>query len=221
MNDPPRSSDQASPVPATPRLAPSTLGEILDRTIQLYRSRFLVYLGISLVPTAVVVVPACAIVLGVLWVGPVGAGSSTPEVVGVVGIILLAVIGLLAVPILTATYALTLAAMPYAASRDYLGEKTTIREAYKSVWRDGWRYCWLLILEGLIIGVAAWVGVLAIATGLATLTRLSGVGGGALVGLATFVAVVALIAYFFLDAAPPLSRLPRLRGRTDSRHARA
>ena len=29
-------------------LRPLTLGEILDRTVQFYRSRFLVYLGISI-----------------------------------------------------------------------------------------------------------------------------------------------------------------------------
>jgi hypothetical protein len=90
--------------------------------------------------------------------------------------------------------------MPYAASREYLGEKTTIREAYKSVWRHGWRYSWLLILVGLIVGaapIAAWTALVAISAGLATLTHLSGVGGGALIGLATFLAVVALVAYFF------------------------
>ena len=199
MNDPPRSSGPASPIPATPRLAPSTLGEILDRTIQLYRSRFLLYLGISLVPTAVVVVPACGIFVLLAWLGststaPVAPGSE------VAGFILLGIIGLLGSPILIAVFAFTLAAMPYAASRDYLGGKTTIREAYKSVWRHGWRYCWLLILEGLIVWaapLAVWIALVAFAAGLATLTQLSGVGGGALIGLATFVAVVALVAYFF------------------------
>lgn len=40
-----------------PRMAPSSLGEILDRTVQLYRTRFMLYLGISLVPSVLVVVP--------------------------------------------------------------------------------------------------------------------------------------------------------------------
>lgn len=157
MNDPPSnwdSSKPASPSAALPRLAPATLGEILDRTIQLYRSRFLLYLGISLVPTAVVVIPACGIALSLAWFDFANSPAQAP------GPILLGlsfvVIGLLAVPILIAAYALTLAAMPYAASREYLGEKTTIREAYKSVWRHGWRYCCLLILWAWSLRLLQW-----------------------------------------------------------------
>jgi hypothetical protein len=199
MNDPPNSSGSASSVPATLRLAPSTLGEILDRTIQLYRSRFLLYLGISLVPTAVVVIPACGIVLFLAWVGSINAGSDATAASGVAGFILLAIIGLVAAPVLIAVFALTLAAMPYAASRDYLGEKTTIREAYKSVWRQGWRYAWLLILEGFIVWaapIAVWIALVATSAGLAAVAHLSGAGGGALFGLATFLAFAALAAYF-------------------------
>jgi hypothetical protein len=175
------------------------LGEILDRTIQLYRSRFLVYLGISLVPTAVVVIPTCGIVVFFAWLGSIGAGPGDLAVAGVLGIAVFAVIGLLAMPVLIATAALAAAAMPYAVSRDYLGERTTIREAYKAVWRHGWRYSWLLILEGLIVGaapIAAWTGLLVITASVATLAHLSGVGGGALVGLATLLVFVALVAYF-------------------------
>jgi Membrane domain of glycerophosphoryl diester phosphodiesterase len=200
MNEPPSPSDRTSLSLTTPRLAPSTLGEILDRTIQLYRSRFLLYLGISLVPTAVAVIPACGVVLFLAWAGSTSARAEAPAAAAVAGFILLAVIGLLAVPVLIATFALTLAAMPCAASRDYLGEKTTIREAYKSVWHHGWRYSWLLILEGLIVGVApvaVWIALVAVAAGLAAIAHLSGLGGGALIGLATFLAVVALTAYFF------------------------
>jgi hypothetical protein len=185
---------------AAHRLGPSTLGEILDRTIQLYRFQFLLYLGISLVPTAVVVIPACGIVLLLAWLGSIGSRPAAPAVAGVVGIILFAAIALLAAPILVAAYALTLAATPYAASRTYLGEKTTIREAYKSVWRHGWRYCWLLILEGLIVWVApiaVWIALMAISAGLASVAHLSGLGDGALIGLAAFLAIVALVAYFF------------------------
>jgi hypothetical protein len=172
------------------------LGEILDRTIQLYRSRFLLYLGISLVPTVVVLIPICGLFLSLAWFNFANspAQAAGPILLGVSFI----VIGLLAVPILIAAYALTLAAMPYAASRDYLGEKTTIREAYKSVWHHGWRYCWLLILVGLIVGaapIAAWT-VLVVITGSAVTLASLGLGGGALYGLAAIL-FVALVAYFF------------------------
>jgi hypothetical protein len=117
-----------------------------------------------------------------------------------VGIILLAIIGSLAVPTVIAVAALAAAAMPYAVSRDYLGEKTTIREAYKAVWRHGWRYSWLLILEGLIIGaapLAAWIGLVVITASAAAFAHLSGFGGGALFGLAAFLVFIALAVYFF------------------------
>ena len=154
MNEPLNLSPTLSADNAAPRLAPSTLGEILDRTVQLYRSNFLLYLGISLVPTAVVVIPGCGIVLLLWYLASLGGGPAAPAEAGVAGVIFLVVIGLLAAPILLAAYALTLAATPYAASRTYLGQSTTIRAAYKSVWRHGWRYFWLLILEGLIVWVA-------------------------------------------------------------------
>jgi len=89
--------------------------------------------------------------------------------------------------------------MPYAVSRDYLGEKTTIRESYKTVWHHGWRYSWLLILEGLIIcaaPIAAWIVIATITANAVTLASL-GLGGGAFLGLAAFVVFVVLIAYFF------------------------
>jgi hypothetical protein len=200
MNEPLHPSNLDSPSLGPSRLAPSTLGEILDRTAQLYRSRFLLFLGISIVPTALVVVPASGIVLFLAWLGSIGAGAAAPAVGGVLAIVLFAAIGLLAAPVLLVAAALAAAAMNLAVSRAYLGEKTTIREAYKSVWRQGWRYTWLLVLEGLIIWVAplaVWIALVAITAGLATLAHLSGAGGGALIGLAAFLAVAALIAYFF------------------------
>jgi hypothetical protein len=71
-------------------LHPSSLGEILDRTAQLYRSRFLVFLGISLIPTGVVVALACVVGLVVAWWSAAGAGSVAREtgfaLVGLFGI---------------------------------------------------------------------------------------------------------------------------------------
>lgn len=45
--------------------------------------------------------------------------------------------------------------------------------------------------------MAIWIALVAIAGGLATTAHLSGLGGGALIGLATFLAIVALVAYVF------------------------
>lgn len=184
-------------------LHPSSLGEILDRTAQLYRSRFLLMLGISFLPTGVVLALACVIGVVVGWWSVAGAGTVS-ETAGYVLVAVFAIVAVLVMlPILLAATALTMAAMSHAVSRIYLGEATTIRDAYKSAWRRGWRYLWLCVLEGLIVGVAPvaiWVLALGLTAGLAALAGKAGMGGGiaggALFGLFVFVMVVALIGYF-------------------------
>jgi hypothetical protein len=182
-------------------LRPSTLGEILDRTAQLYRSRFLLFLGISVIPTGVIVVLACIIGLVVAWWNAAGAGSVSEEA----GYVLVAVfaigVTLVALPVLLAVTALAMAAMSHAVSRVHLGQTTTIRDAYKSVWRRGWRYIWLYVLEGLMIGaapLAAWIVLIFLIAGGAVLARSAGTGGaasGALIGLLIFPVIIAVIAY--------------------------
>jgi hypothetical protein len=111
------------------------------------------------------------------------------------------VIALVALPILLAASALAMAAMSHAVSRVHLGQTTTIRAAYKSVWRRGWRYIWLLILESLIIGaapIAVWTVLVILFAGAAALARTSGmesITGGVLFGLVVVLGVVALIGY--------------------------
>jgi hypothetical protein len=182
-------------------LRPSTLGEILDRTAQLYRSRFLLFLGISVIPTVVVVALACLIGLVVAWWSAAGAGSVS-EAEGYVLVAVFALgVTLVALPIFLAATALAMAAMCHAVSRVYLGQATTLRDAYKSVWRRGWRYIGLYLLEGLLIGVApiaAWTVLVFLVAGGAALARTAGMGsitGGALFGLLVVLAVVALIGY--------------------------
>src|SRR5271165_1918616 len=51
--------DSGAPAPATPAhfdLRPLSTGEILDRTFQLYRSRFTLFAGLAMLPAAVSVV---------------------------------------------------------------------------------------------------------------------------------------------------------------------
>ena len=60
-------------------LRPQTLGEILDRTTQLYRARFLVFLGISLAPAGVTLALAFAVGLVAAWWSWYGAHSISAE----------------------------------------------------------------------------------------------------------------------------------------------
>ncbi|MGD0858490.1 MAG: glycerophosphoryl diester phosphodiesterase membrane domain-containing protein [Terracidiphilus sp.] len=181
-------------------LRPSSLSEILDRAAQLYRSRFLVFLGISVFPTALVLAVGCLIAPLYAWVSSNGAGSRAPWAEILAGLLLAGAV-LVAIPVLLGATALAMAAMSHAVSRAYMGEKTTIRDAYKAVWRRGWHYVWLLILEGLIIGVApmaVWFGLLALTAYAAILAQDSGLSGNSVAVISGFPAgllTVALVCY--------------------------
>jgi hypothetical protein len=184
-------------------LHPSTLGEILDRTAQLYRSRFLLFLGISVIPTGVVVVLACLFGLVAAWWSVAGAGSFPEETGYVLVGIFCIVVALVALPALLAATALAMAAMSHAVSLVHLGQTTTIRDAYKTVWRRGWRYIWLLFLEGLLVWaapMAVWTALVILVAGAAALARTAGmenITSGALFILVVVLVVIALIGYVF------------------------
>ncbi len=183
----------------TPR--PMSLGEILDRTVQIYRSRFLVLFGIAVIPTAVVLVFAAIFFLFIAWAG---SGKGTPDDPAMFGILVVAVIAavvLVALPVLIAATALGTAAMNHAVARAWLDEKITIRDAYKGAWRRGWNYIGLFLLQTLIVWIAPfslWFVLLFVAAGASALAQaagLGGVAGGALFGLLTILVVVALFGY--------------------------
>ncbi|MGO9776516.1 MAG: hypothetical protein ACLQGT_05735 [Terracidiphilus sp.] len=179
-------------------LRPLNLGEILDRTAQLYRTRFLVFLGISLLPTGVVLALAFGVGLVVAWWSWAGAGSIS-EAAGYVLVAVFAIaITLVALPIYLAAAALAAAAMNHAVSRMNLGEKTTIRDAYKTVWMRGWRYIGLYLLLALIIGIApmvVWFSLVIVGGVLAKAASMGGSESGFLFGLAAILLVVVLLGY--------------------------
>ncbi len=180
-------------------LRPLSLGEILDRTAQLYRSRFLLFLGISILPTGVVVVLACVVGLVIAWWNAAGART----VSATAGYALIAafsiVVALVVLPIFLAVTALAMAAMNHAAARVFLGETTTIRAAYRSVWPRGWRYIGLYFLQALIVAVApvtVWfVLVLIAAASAAAMKAMGGAAVEVLVGLATVLFFVGMAGY--------------------------
>jgi uncharacterized membrane protein len=110
-------------------------------------------------------------------------------------------VALVALPVLLAAGALAAAAMNHAVSRIYLGETTTIRAAYKTVWQRGWRYIGLYLLEGLLIGgipVVIWTVLIFLAAAGAALAGKMGMGnaeGGFLVGLTVIILLVAVAGY--------------------------
>jgi hypothetical protein len=128
-------------------LRPLTLGEILDRTAQLYRNNFLVFAGIfSIYSGVALVLSLLQIALGVAIKDVPALAKMTwiPWVTGALEwIVLILVVGA------------TIAAINRAVAWVHLGEPATIRSAYQSVMPHFGRYVWLMTITGLI----AWLPV--------------------------------------------------------------
>jgi hypothetical protein len=131
-------------------LRPLTLGEILDRTAQMYRTNFLLFAGMFSFYAA------ASLVLGLLQLGLLtlikGKTLSTWGTLSVGGLRLLAVFLLLGAAI---------AAISRAVAAINLGETITIRSAYASTLPKLARYLWLMT----ITFFRAWGPVLAVYAG--------------------------------------------------------
>jgi uncharacterized membrane protein len=181
-------------------LHPSTLSEILDRTAQLYRSRFLVYFGIGAIPAGAVLVfaAACFVVLAASGAGSTDALANGVQAIAAFGVI--GVLGLVAVPVCVAVTALGWAAMSIAASRTYLGEPITIRDVYKNAWARAGRFIGLYLLLALIVGalpVTAFLFAAPLTAAASFLARQSGFGAAAapLLGVTLFLLFFAFTAF--------------------------
>jgi hypothetical protein len=124
-------------------LRPMTLGEILDRTVQLYRSNFLLFAGIS-IPYAGVL-----LVLGLLQIGLTETlrMTHTAEQLQVLTVTTAGII----LPISFLIYGIVMAATIRAVAWVHLGKPATIRGAYASILPRWGRYLWLMIITGLIV----------------------------------------------------------------------
>ncbi len=181
-------------------LHPSSLGEILDRTAQLYRSRFLVFFGIAVIPTGVALVSATVIFLLFAWAGSSGTASSAPEVVGIVALLVFLALLLVAFPAIIAVTALGTAAMNHAVARAWQDEKTSIRDAYRIAWRRGWNYIGLFLLEALLVWgapVVVWIVLVIFAVAAAAMAQSAGMGAAAdaLFAIGAVAVVIALAVY--------------------------
>ena len=180
-------------------LHPSTLGEILDRTVHLYRSRFLVFLGIAFIPAGVVVALMVVLFLFFAWINT-SAASTSPEVVGIAALLIFGVLFLVAIQLLIAVTALGSAALNHAVAHPWQDEKTTIREAYRIAWQRGWNYIGLYLLEALIVWVApmvVWITLVIFATAAAAVAQSAGMGvaAGALIALGAIAVAIAVAGY--------------------------
>ncbi|UWZ84291.1 procyclic acidic repetitive family protein [Occallatibacter riparius] len=175
-------------------LRPSTLGEILDRTVTLYRSRFLVFFGLAAIPAGMMMGFSGGMVLLLASTGFLSGPAATPkpETFALVFLGMMA-LGLIALPLLIASNALCGAALCQAASSVVLGGgQIAIASSLKSVWKRGWQYIGLFVLQAVIIfGVPStlWTAAVMVAAVGAAIAGTAG-GGGAATGVLTVVLVL-------------------------------
>ena len=126
-------------------LRPLTLGEILDRTAQLYRTHFLLFAGIASVYSGAL------LILGLLQVG-VQEVLRMQHMTGQV--VMASVIGILLVwPVAIIAGGLSIAANNRAVAWLYTGQPATIRGAYASIRPRVGRYLGLMTMTTLIVWV--------------------------------------------------------------------
>lgn len=125
-----------------PALRPMSLGEILDRTAQLYRSNFMLFAGIFM-PYA-----GCALALGLLSLG-VREWMRAAHLARALLWARLTVIGMEWLALFLAAGA-AVAATNRAVAWAHLGERATMRSAYRSILPRLGRYLWLMTLIFLI-----------------------------------------------------------------------
>jgi hypothetical protein len=126
-------------------LRPLTLGEILDRTAQLYRSHFLLLAGIASVYAGIL------LVFSLIQIGAqevLRANHMTSQLVWVT-----LVSTLLMIPVILIAGGIAVAANNRAVSWVHLGEAATIRAAYGSILPRLGRYLWLMVMTAFIVWI--------------------------------------------------------------------
>lgn len=129
-------------------LHPMTLGEVLDRTFNLYKNNFWLFAGITAMPFLVLLVINIGVAaLGGNAKGAIAAAPSPGALFSLIGGGI--AFGLLYLFLLGAAQAATV----FAVSDLYLGRDTGLRESYRRVGAKAIRVIFILILTGLIVGV--------------------------------------------------------------------
>jgi hypothetical protein len=128
-----------------PALRPMSLGEILDRTAQLYRSNFVLFAGIF-VPYA-----GCALVIGLVLLG-LREWMIAAHVARTLLWLRVSLIGVEWLVLFLAAGA-AVAATNRAVSWVHLGEPATIRGAFQSILPRLGRYLWLMTVVFLVVWV--------------------------------------------------------------------
>jgi hypothetical protein len=131
-------------------LRPSTLGEILDLTFQLYRNNFWLFLGIAALPLVLALVLAVPIVAIFAIPRIAGRFDDPATTIRAIAFLFAFVIFL---PLYLGFYAFSIAGITQATVAIQQGEKLTIRAALKMVRPRFWTYLWYLLLQVIMAGI--------------------------------------------------------------------
>lgn len=134
------------------RLRPLNLGEILDRTVQLYRRNFWLFVGTGALPVLAALVLAIPAVVFFLIPGIASRGAVDPA--AIVRGAALGVAMLVFLPVYLAAFTFSIAALTEATVSIDRGDKLTIRAALRSAWPRFWKYFWFLLLQIGLVGIA-------------------------------------------------------------------
>jgi len=169
-------------------LRPSTLGEILDRTAQLYRRNFWMFAGVAALPVgAMFAIGAIAVaVITAVGVAVRTTNSSSPVAIGFVALAVVLVV----MPLYVAAAVFSYAGLTEAAEKVHRGEKMTIRGVLKSVRPWFWRYLWFLILQGIVTALVPGAIAGAVIGLLLFLIPGAGAAAGVAIGFVIFVIAV-------------------------------
>jgi len=182
---------------------PLTLGEILDRSIQLLRGNFLLFAGIAFLPSAIeVLISGGASLFFSSQLPVLPSTGHAPNTQFLLSLFLfLVVFFLVGVPVLLSVFALALGALNYAAVQRNRGEAVTIRAAYAYSFRHFWRFLGILFMQLLFAGVLSGIAACILLFGGAMVAGLLAFTGGGnsaspaaaiLIGLLTILFVLAV-----------------------------
>jgi len=163
---------------------PATLGEILDRTAQLYRRNFWLFVGVAALPIGVIV--GVSALAGAIW--KAFFSSITVSNFGMTGAlaVLFGAIVLVALPVYIAAAVFSYAGLTGAAANAHRGEGFSIRSALEAVKPQFWRYLWFIILQGIVIGLIPVGTAVVLITVLLFLAPQAGTAGGLALGFVAF-----------------------------------
>jgi hypothetical protein len=189
-------------------LRPLSTGEVLDRTFQLYRSRFVLFAGIALLPAAVsTAVGVVRLVITALAGLHPGSGFARAETS-------VAVLSMVAGLISIALYGIVLAATTWTVSRVYLGEAASIKTAYQFAFQHWFRYTLVMLRQ---MWAAMWLPFVLIMAAVLVPLWTKRHGGGliwlevVLVGLALLSVIYGVWAYLRVSLAVPAAVVESLK----------